>query len=311
MQHNRSTTCTPPASFLGAKSRRSSALPVQVREARALLHCVPVASDAPASSSPKPRSRPRGRGRKDGAEDERAEDRPTDAPFTSRALEPAATPLQGAPGGQERLRQPPEGPLASYRIREALGRSDLALLSGRRRRLASASAKIKASLLKLLENKANVALGARQMFCKLPRRGANPRLQHLRLRSPWRILSPVLAASRPAVAGWGMASAVTYGRPTRSAVSSRSALGRNGHWAGHRHLRFARFFAVALGVCSHLPALGTCCASVPLTDFCVELFGCHLNLLAPAAADRPTAYSRPTTCPIFESFIAIYDFAVH
>jgi hypothetical protein len=49
-------------------------------------------------------------------------------------------------------------------------------------------------------------------------------------------------------------------------------------WAGHRHLLFARFLAVALGVCSLLPALGTRCAPIPLADLRVELFGRHLNL---------------------------------
>src|SRR5436309_14244892 len=61
-------------------------------------------------------------------------------------------------------------------------------------------------------------------------------------------------------------------------------------WAGHRHLLFARFLvrdlAVALtphgivGVCSHLAALGTLRAPIPLADFYVQLFGRHLNLLA-------------------------------
>src|SRR5262245_26860171 len=49
-------------------------------------------------------------------------------------------------------------------------------------------------------------------------------------------------------------------------------------WTGHCHLLSARFLAVALGVGSHLPTLGTRCAPIPLADFCVELFGRHLNL---------------------------------
>src|SRR5215467_3182283 len=64
--------------------------------------------------------------------------------------------------------------------------------------------------------------------------------------------------------------------------------------AGHRHLRFARFLAVAFGVCSHLPTLGTRCTPVPLADYYVQLFGRHLNLLAPRCPRQSRRSSSPS-----------------
>src|SRR5438477_11289097 len=80
--------------------------------------------------------------------------------------------------------------------------------------------------------------------------------------------------------------------------------------AGHRHLRFARLsgrhFAVALtprgigNMSSHLAALGTLDAPLPLTGDDLQLFGRHSNLLAAPAADlRPTLALPPMSCSLY------------